>query len=105
MELQLVCFIHPSTLGCGAPALFAKKKDGSMRLCIDYRRLNRVIVQNKYPLPKMDDFFDQLRGSKCFLKIDLRSGYHQVRVRDCGIEKTTSRTRFGHFEFVMMPLE
>ena len=69
-------FIRPSTSPWGAPALFAKKKGGSLRLCIDYRKLNRVTVKNKYPLPRIDDLFDQFRGSHCFSKIDLRSGYY-----------------------------
>ena len=74
-------FIRPSTLPWEAPALFAKKNNGSLRFYIDYRKLNQVTVKNKYPLPRIDDFFDQLRGSSCFSKIDLRLGYHQLRVR------------------------
>ena len=75
-ELSSLGFIRPSSSPWGTPALFAKKKDGSLRLCIDYRKLNRVTVKNKYPMPRIDDLFDQLRGSTCFSKIDLRSGYH-----------------------------
>nr|GFC19971.1 putative reverse transcriptase domain-containing protein [Tanacetum cinerariifolium] len=72
-------FIRPSVSPWGAPVLFVKKKDGSMRLCIDYRELNRITIHNRYPLPRIDDFFDQLQGAKYFSKIDLRPGYHQLR--------------------------
>ncbi|MBM1124175.1 RNA-directed DNA polymerase, partial [Klebsiella pneumoniae] len=75
-------FIRESHSPWRAPTLFVQKKDGSMRMCIDYRKLNRVTIKNKYPMPRIDDLFDQLKGSKHFLKIDLRSGYHQVRVRE-----------------------
>nr|GFC24199.1 RNA-directed DNA polymerase homolog [Tanacetum cinerariifolium] len=75
-------FIRPSVSPWGAPVLFVKKKDGSMRLCIDYRELNRITIRNRYPLSRIDDFFDQLQGAKYFSKIDLRSGYHQLRVKD-----------------------
>lgn len=77
-----------------------QNKDGSM--CIDYRKINRATVKNKYPLPRIDDVFDQLRGSKCFSKIDLRSGYHQMRVRDENMPKTAFRTQYRHFEFLVM---
>ncbi|GKC16866.1 putative nucleotidyltransferase, ribonuclease H [Tanacetum coccineum] len=83
--------------------LFVKKKDGSFRMCIDYRELNKLTVKNRYPLPRIDDLFDQLQGSRYFLKIDLRSGYHQLRVREEDIPKTAFRTRYGHFEFTVMP--
>ncbi|XP_070002973.1 uncharacterized protein [Nicotiana sylvestris] len=95
-------FIRPSTSPWGAPVLFVRKKDGSLRMCIDYRQLNKVTIKNKYPLQWIDDLFDQLQGAKCFSKIDLRSGYHQLRVRDIDIPKTTVRTRYGHFEFLVM---
>ena len=80
-----------------------KKKDGSMRLCIDYRELNKVTIRNQYPLPRIDDLFDQLEGAKVFFKIDLRSCYHQLRVPDEDVSKTAFRTRYGHFEFLVMP--
>ena len=83
--------------------MFVKKKDGSMRLCIDYRELNKVTTKNKYPLPRIDDLFDQLQGAAIFSKIDLRSGYHQLLVRTEDVPKTTFRTRYRHYEFLVMP--
>ena len=96
-------FIRPSTSPWGTPVLFAKKKDKNLRLCIDYQQLNRVTIKNKYPLLMIDDFFDQLRGVRVYSKIDLRTGYHQLRVREVDIPKTTFRTWYGHFEFTVMP--
>ena len=72
--------------------LFVKKKDGTLRLCVDYRQLNKMIVKNKYPLPRIDDLFDQLKGASVFSKIDLRSRYHQLRIKDTNVHKTTFRT-------------
>ncbi|GJR12359.1 putative nucleotidyltransferase, ribonuclease H [Tanacetum coccineum] len=102
-ELQDKGFIRPSYSPWGAPVLFVKKKDGSLRMCIDYRELNKLTVKNRYPLPRIDDLFDQLQGARYFSKIDLRSGYHQLRVHEDDISKTAFRTRYGHFEFTVMP--
>ncbi|GKC70588.1 putative reverse transcriptase domain-containing protein [Tanacetum coccineum] len=98
-ELSDKGFIRPSSSLWGAPILFVKKKDGSFRMYIDYRELSKLTVKNYYPLPRNDDLFDQLQGSNIYLKIDLRSGYHQLRVREEDIPKTAFRTRYGHYEF------
>ena len=87
----------------GAPILFVKKKDGTLRMCIDYRQINKVTVKNKYPLPRIEDLFDQLKGAGVFSKIDLRSGYYQLRVKDGDVPKIAFRTRYGHYEFLVMP--
>ncbi|GKF50975.1 retrotransposon protein, putative, ty3-gypsy subclass, partial [Tanacetum coccineum] len=91
-------FIRPSSSPWGASVLFVKKKDGSFRMCIDYRELNKMTVKNRYPLPRIDDLFDQLQGSIIYSKIDLRSGYHQLRVQEQDIPKTAFRTRGIHVD-------
>ena len=96
-------FIRPSVSPWGAPVLFVKNKDGTLRMCIHYRQINKVTVKNKYPLPRIEDLFDQLKGAGVFLKIDLRSGYYQLRVKDVDVPKTAFRTRYGHYEFLVMP--
>nr|GEU49269.1 putative reverse transcriptase domain-containing protein [Tanacetum cinerariifolium] len=102
-ELSDKGFIRPSSSPWGASVLFVKKKNGSLRMCIDYRELNKLTVKNRYPLPRIDDLFDQPQGSSMYSKIDLRSGYQQLRVRDEDIPKTAFRTRYGHYEFQVMP--
>ncbi|GJZ33032.1 putative reverse transcriptase domain-containing protein [Tanacetum coccineum] len=102
-ELSNKGFIRPSSSPWGAPALFVKKKDGSFWMCIDYRELNKLTVKNRYPLLRIDDLFDQLQGSSVYSKIDLRSGYYQLRVREEDILKTAFRTRYSHYEFQVMP--
>ncbi|GJW91014.1 putative reverse transcriptase domain-containing protein [Tanacetum coccineum] len=102
-ELSDKGFIRPSSSPWGAPILFVKKKDGSFRMCIGYRELNKLTVKNRYPLPRIDDLFDQLQGSSVYSKVDLRSGYHQLRVWEEDIPKTAFWTRYGHYEFQVMP--
>ena len=96
-------FIRPSTSPWGASVLFVKKKGKTRRLCIDYRQLNRVMIKNWYPLPMIDDLFDQLRGARVYSKIDLRTCYLQLRVKETDIPKTAFRTRYGHFEITVIP--
>ncbi|GKE35248.1 putative reverse transcriptase domain-containing protein [Tanacetum coccineum] len=98
-ELTDKGFIRPSSSPWGVPVLFVKKKDGTFRMCIDYQELNKLMVKNRYPLPIIDDLFDQLQGSSVYSKIDLRSGYHQLRVREEDIPKIAFRTRYRHYEF------
>ncbi|GKE14729.1 putative reverse transcriptase domain-containing protein [Tanacetum coccineum] len=102
-ELLEKGFIRPSSSPWGAPVLFVKKKDGSFRMCIDYRELNKLTVKNRYPLLRIDNLFDQLQGSSVYSKIDLRSRYHQLRIKEEDIPITAFRTRYGHFEFQVMP--
>ncbi|GJX23076.1 putative reverse transcriptase domain-containing protein [Tanacetum coccineum] len=102
-ELSDKAFIRPNSSPWGAPVLFVKKKDGSFQMCIDYQELSKLTVKNRYPLPRIDDLFDQLQGSSVYSKIDLRSGYHQLRVREEDFPKTAFRTRYGHYEFQVMP--
>ncbi|GKB14240.1 putative reverse transcriptase domain-containing protein [Tanacetum coccineum] len=102
-ELSDKGFIRPSSSPWGALVLFVKKKDGLFRMCIDYRELNKLTVKNRYPLPRIDDLFDQLQGSSVYSKIDLQSGYHQLRVREEDIPKTAFKTQYGHYEFQVMP--
>ncbi|WJX29984.1 hypothetical protein P8452_18571 [Trifolium repens] len=96
-------FIRPSVSLWGAPMLLVKKKDGRSRLCVDYRKLNKVTIKNRYPLPRIDDLMDQFKGASVFSKIDLKSGYHQIRVRDEDIQKTAFRSHYEHYEYLVMP--
>jgi hypothetical protein len=102
-ELLDLGLIRPSVSPWGAPVIFIRKKDGSWRLCIDYRQLNKATIKNQYPLPRIDDLFDQMKGATVFSKIDLRSGYHQLRIKGDDIPKTAFKARFRHYEFTVMP--
>jgi hypothetical protein len=102
-ELLDLGLIRPSVSPWGAPVIFIRKKDGSWRLCIDYRQLNKATIKNQYPLPRIDDLFDQMKGATVFSKIDLRSRYHQLRIKEDDIPKTAFKTRFGHYEFTVLP--
>jgi len=106
MQLQELLdknYIRPSVSPWGAPVLFVRKKYGTLRMCIDYRQLNKLTIKNKYPLPRIDELFDQVKGATVFSKIDLRSGYHQIRIKEEDIAKTAFRTRYGHYKFVVLP--
>jgi hypothetical protein len=103
-ELLEKGFIHPSSSPWGAPMIFVLKKDGTQRLCVDYCALNEVTVKNKYPLPRIDDLFDQLHGACVFLKIDLRPGYHQLKIWECDIPKTAFESRYGLYEYMVMSI-
>jgi hypothetical protein len=101
-KLQEAGFIRLSSSPWGAPVLFVQKKDGSQRMCVDYRSLNDVTIKNKYPLPCIEDLFDQMRGARVFSKIDLRSGFHQMKIRPSDIPKTAFSTRYGLYDFTVM---
>jgi hypothetical protein len=101
-KLQAKRFIRPSSSPWGAPVLFMEKKDGTQWMCVDYRLLNEVTIKNKYPLPQIEDLFDQMKGASIFLKIDLRSGYHQLNIWESDVPKTVFRTRYGLYEYTMM---
>jgi hypothetical protein len=101
-ELQEAGYIHLSSSPWGAPVLFVQKKDGSQRMCVDYRYLNDVTMKSKYPLPRIEDLFDRMRGARVFSKIDLRSGYHQMKIRPSDIPNTTFSIRYGLYEFIVM---
>ena len=100
MDLGL---IRPSVSLWGAPVIFIRKKDGLWRLYIDYRQLNKATIKNQYSSPRIDDLFDQMKGVTVFSKIDLRLGYHQLRIKEDDIPKTSFKTRFGHYEFTVLP--
>ena len=102
-ELVNKGFVRPSTSPWEDPILFVKKNDGSLRLCIDYKELNKVTIRNQYPLPLIDDLFYQLQGARVFSKIDMRSGYHQLKIRSEDVPKTAFRTWYGHYDFLVMP--
>jgi len=102
-ELSTKGFIRPSTSPFGAPVLFVHKKEGTLRLCVDYRALNKITIKNRYPLPRIEELMDRLCGAKYFSKIDLYSGYHQIRIKDTDIHKTAFRIRYGHYEFLVLP--
>jgi len=102
-ELLEKQFIRPSVSPWGAPVLLVNKKDCSSRLYVDYKQLNKLTIKNKYPLPRIDDLMDQLHGATVFSKIDLRSGYHQIRVKSDDVQKTAFRSRYGHYEYVVTP--
>ena len=102
-ELLDMGFIRPSVSPWGAPVLFVKKKDGTLQMCIDYQKINKVIVKNKYLLPRIEVVFDKLKGASVFAKIDLRLRYYQLRVKEVDVPKTAFRTCYGHYEFLVMP--
>ncbi|KAH7621131.1 putative Transposon Ty3-I Gag-Pol polyprotein [Nannochloris sp. 'desiccata'] len=103
LELLEKGFIRPSKSPYGAPILFVRKKNGSLRMCVDYRGLNRISKKNRCPLPRIDELLDRLNGAKYFTSLDLRSGYHQIKIKEEDIEKTAFRTQYGHFEFIVLP--
>ena len=102
-ELLNKQFVRQSVSSWGAPMLLVKKKNSSLRMCVDYRQLNKVTIKNKYPLPRIDELTDQLRGASVYWKIDLWLGYHQIQVKKEDIPKTTFRMHYGHYEYLVMP--
>jgi hypothetical protein len=102
-ELLDLGLIRPSVSPWGAPVIFIRKKDGSWRLCIDYHQLNKATIKNQYPLPRIDDLFDQMKGAMMFSKIDLKSGYHQLQIKEDDVPKTSFNMRFGHYDFIVLP--
>jgi len=102
-ELSEKGFIRPSTSPFGAPVLFVHKKEGTLRLCVDYHALNKVTIKNQYPLPRIEELMDRLAGAKYFSKIDLYSGYHQICIKEKDVPKTVFRTRYRHYEFLVLP--
>jgi hypothetical protein len=102
-ELLDLGLIRPSVSPWGAPIIFIQKKDGSWRLCIDYSQLNKAMIKNQYPLSRIDDLFDQIKGTMLFSKIDLRSGYHQLQIKEDDVPKTTFKTMFRHYNFIFLP--
>jgi hypothetical protein len=102
IELQEAGYIRSNSSPCGAPVLFVQKKEGSQGMCVDYRSLNDVTVENKYPLTHIEDLFNRMRGARVFSKVDLRSGYHQMKIRPSDIPKTDFSTRYGLYEFTIM---
>jgi hypothetical protein len=102
MELQEAGYIRPNSSPCGALVLIVQKKEGSQGMCVDYRSLNDVTVENKYPLPRIEDLFNRMRGARVFSKVDLRSGYYQMKIRPSDIPKTAFSTRYGLYEFTVM---
>jgi hypothetical protein len=101
-ELHAKGFIRPSSSSWGAPVLFVEKRNGTQWMCVDYRSLNEVTIKNKYPLPWIEDLFDQMKGASVFSKIDLRSGYHQLKIRESDIPKTTFHTRYRLYEYIVL---
>jgi hypothetical protein len=101
-ELQAKGFSHPNSSPWGAPVLFVEKKEGTQQTCVDYHSLNEVTIKNKYPLPRIENLFNQMKGASIFSKIDLRLGYHQLRIQESDIPKTAFRTRYGLYEYTVV---